>query len=282
MPDRTNVMYRYDGTFDGLLCCVFESYVRHEQPIDIFPEDAPQTTLYPVRDIPTNTAQADRIRASIPQKMGPAAEYLIKTAFLNGLPGKELAIYDFIRLGYRHGTRTANMLGNEIVAELQHRVLAVGNEAHLLVEFLRFEEYSGCLVAVIEPKHFVLPKMRKHFCSRFPEERFLIYDETHGAALLYQPYQSRMIAIDDLVLPEADGTEICYQELWKRYYQDIAIQQRYNPKCRMTHMAKRYWPHMLEVQKLTPPKLQSATRAKELLMDGVGLELPGPYAQIEG
>ena len=28
-----DVVYRYDGSFDGFLCCVFESYVRRELPL---------------------------------------------------------------------------------------------------------------------------------------------------------------------------------------------------------------------------------------------------------
>ena len=28
MLDRPTVIYRYDGSFEGLLCCVFESYER--------------------------------------------------------------------------------------------------------------------------------------------------------------------------------------------------------------------------------------------------------------
>lgn len=274
MFDRANVIYRYDGSFDGMLCCVFESYIRREEPMDILPQEVEQGTLFSIRDIPTEREKADRIRASIPKKMGLDSEYLVANAFLNGLPGKEKAIYDFICLGYRYGAKTPNMLGNNVVAEIQHRVLAVGNEAHFIVEFLRFAEYNGCLVALIEPKHFILPKIKKHFCSRFPEERFLIFDETHGAALLYQPYESRMIDIDELELPEIEETEACYQGLWKQYYDDIAIEQRYNPKCRMTHMAKRYWPHMLEVQKLTTPKLQDAGKRLKLGEGDWRLTLP--------
>ena len=29
---RTDIIYRYDGSFDGLLTCVFQSYLRHELP----------------------------------------------------------------------------------------------------------------------------------------------------------------------------------------------------------------------------------------------------------
>ena len=40
MPDRTNIIYRYDGTYEGLLCCVFESYEKREIPSEIITDQA--------------------------------------------------------------------------------------------------------------------------------------------------------------------------------------------------------------------------------------------------
>ena len=34
-------VYRYDGTFGGFLCCVFESFLKKETPAAILPEDGP-------------------------------------------------------------------------------------------------------------------------------------------------------------------------------------------------------------------------------------------------
>ena len=34
-PQTAMVVYSYDGSFDGLLCCVFESYDRNEMPADV-------------------------------------------------------------------------------------------------------------------------------------------------------------------------------------------------------------------------------------------------------
>ena len=45
-----------------------------------------------------------------------------------------------------------------------------------MIEFIRFEERDGMLGAVIHPKHRILPLLRGHFCSRLPDESFLIYE----------------------------------------------------------------------------------------------------------
>ena len=31
------VVYEYDGSFDGLLCCIYESYTQKELPRRVFP-----------------------------------------------------------------------------------------------------------------------------------------------------------------------------------------------------------------------------------------------------
>ena len=36
-----SLIYTYDGSLEGLLCCVFESYVQQESPEDILPEGTP-------------------------------------------------------------------------------------------------------------------------------------------------------------------------------------------------------------------------------------------------
>ena len=40
----TDVAYRYDGSFAGFLCCVFESYARHEIPSEVCPPEEGQLT----------------------------------------------------------------------------------------------------------------------------------------------------------------------------------------------------------------------------------------------
>jgi probable DNA metabolism protein len=54
--------------------------------------------------------------------------------------------------------------------------------------------------------------------------------------------------------PGISVSEARYQALWKRFYDTIAIEGRINPRCRMTHMPKRYWENMLEVEGLVRPK----------------------------
>lgn len=246
MPHRSNLTYRYDGSFEGLLCCVFESYEQQEIPLDILLPDMPQTMLFPVKEIPTDPRKAKRVLVSIPQKMGTAALDFVQRAFLTCLAQKELYILLFLRLGYRYGPAVMNRLTDNVVDKLCKAVKHLDKESHLFKGFVRFSIFSNVLVAEIEPKNYVLPLLRQHFCQRYPEEHFLIYDRTHGMGLVYRPYESAVIPIGEFELPEPDETEESFRRLWRIFYDTIEIQGRHNPKCRMSLMPKRYWKYMTE------------------------------------
>lgn len=258
MPDRTDVIYRYDGSFEGFLCCVFESYARHELPQDIRPEGEGQISLYPERYIETDRQHAGRVFASIPKKISREAARMVARGFLTCLEQKEMWLLRFLRLGYRYGRRVMSMLADEAVHTVFHAVQFLENESHLLKGFLRFSEVHGVLIAEIEPKNQVLPLLQEHFCARYSGERFLIYDRTHRMMLVYQPGRAELFPVEDFRLPEADAPEAAYRALWRAYYHTAAVEGRENPRCRMTHMPKRYWNCMTEFSAPeAPPALES-------------------------
>ena len=241
-----DVIYRYDGSFDGLLCCVFASYEKKEVPSAVFAPDADQLLLLPEREIATDPEKAARVLRSIPQRLGPEAHRFIRRAFLTCLEQKELFLLRFLRMGYRLGPGVMDLLADETVGTLRKAVGALENESHLLMGFLRFSEFGGALAAEIEPKNFVLPLLAPHFCARLPGERFLIYDRTHGMALLHRPGKVAVLPADSLELPEPDETERGMRALWRLYYKTAEVEGRHNPRCRMSHMPKRYWSCMTE------------------------------------
>ena len=95
---------------------------------------------------------------------------------------------------------------------------------------------------------WVLPLLRRHFCDRYRNERFFLYDRTHQEALFYAEGRSAVRPLEHFQMAPPDEAEARYRLLWKRFYDTIAIRERENPRCRMTHMPKRYWSTMTEFQ----------------------------------
>lgn len=248
-----DVIYSYDGSFEGFLCCVFESVYGAELPIDIIHEEDALPTLYEVRAIVTDPAKAERVRASIPLKISDRAAELVTTVFCSCLERKELRILEFLLQGYYEGGKLCFKLGDAVVAPLLGAEKHLLHEAHLLKGFIRFSDVGGSLVAVITPKNYVLPFIAQHFVQRYDREQFMIFDNTNKAALVYQHCKAEILSVDNVTFPKISEKEAQYQALWKEFYNTIAIKGRENPRCRMTHMPKRYWKNMLEVSDLVHP-----------------------------
>lgn len=253
MPYRTDLNYRYDGSYEGFLCCVFESFAKKELPTSIFPPEAQQTSLFPTRTIQTYEPHAKRVLRSIPLRIAPDAEDFIWQAFLTCLEDKETHLLKFMRLGYRHGAGVMDMLTDDTVAILQKAVRHLGGEINHYMGFVRFSDFDGALVSVIEPKNFVLPLLKPHFTDRFAGEVFLLYDNTHKTALIHQGGKHAIVPLDELTLPSASESELYFRKLWTHFYNTIGIESRYNPRCRMTLMPKRYWAQMTEFQTENQP-----------------------------
>lgn len=266
MFDRADVTYRYDGSFEGMLCCVFESFARRELPASVAPPDRGQLTFTPEVWIETDPEHARRVFASVSKKISKAAAQLVSDIFLSCMEEKELALIRFLCLGYRYGAAVMDMLADDTVNALYRAQLYLKNESHLTLEFLRFSEIKGVLIAQIEPQNFVLPKIQEHFCARFSGERFLIYDRPHQAILAYQPFEARIFSVEGFELPKAEEEEQLYRDLWQHYYDSIAIKERENPVCRRNHMPKRYWNCMTEFQNLPREARRTLKNREETLL----------------
>ena len=248
-----DVIYIYDGSFDGFLCCVFESVYASELPVDIMCEEDAPPTLYDVRTIVTDPIKAERVCTSIPLKISDRAMELVMTVFCSCLEKKELRILEFLLQGYREGRKLCYKLGDAVVTPLLDAEKHLLREAHLLKGFVRFADVGGGLVAAITRKNYVLPFIARHFVLRYHDEQFMIFAKAHTAALVYQNGRPEILQVDHVTFPEITESEAHYQALWKQFYNTIAIEGRENPRCRMTHMPKRYWQNMLEVSDLVLP-----------------------------
>ena len=242
MYNRSDVIYRYDGTFDGFLCCVFAAVYARMVPADITDAD----TLLPVRAVATEPDKAARVTAGIEKKIAPAAHDLVRTAFCADVPGKELPLLRFLLKGFSRGGAVLTMYADEDVSYAHRLAKAVRNEAHRMKEFLRFSDHDGNLTAVIAPKHDVLERIVPHFAARLPGERFLIYDERRKKAYVHDGGVDRIFYAESVDPPEPGAEELAFRRLWKLFYDTVEIAARRNDRCRDRNLPKYYRPHMTE------------------------------------
>ena len=244
----SDVRYIYDGTEDGLFCCLYQALHRRDVPAEILPQEQAGLSLFTEEYILPDADCAARMRGWLGQRLSPYALSLVQEGMLCRYDGKERLILDFVRLALHYGPRVTGLAGNATVDTLQKAVLALHREAHQYLGFVRFSDYDGVLCAVIEPKNSVLSLIGPHFCDRYPRENFMIYDQTHRQALLHTPQQTQIVPLQDWQPNAAGAQEERYRSLWRLFYRTVAIAERENPRCRMSHMQKRYWSQLTEMQ----------------------------------
>lgn len=233
------VCYCYDGSLDGFLTCVFHAYQYREWPLAFHTFDEP-ATLWEERSVETDREKARRVLAGLSGKVSPQAVILLRHGFLTCLEERELVLFRFLRFCLRHGPKALSALAAPEVAPLLAAVRQAEHEAHLLTGFLRFSDQNGVLVGEIEPKNRVLPLLQPHFCSRFPEAAFLIYDRAHQEALLHRPGQWAIVPAEDFRCAAPGEEERNVRALWRIFFNTVAIEGRRNPRCQRTHLPLRY------------------------------------------
>ena len=256
----TEMVYYYDGSFEGLLCCIFDSYANKEVLTAIYHDEDDLPTLFASRMIETNRDHATRVLRRVVKSSAYAAELLHK-GFLTCLPEKEMYLYRMVVRLLKEGAGFLRNFSDETVYPIASAVRHLNGEAHLLKGFIRFSELGAVLGSEIEPKNRVLPLLRSHFCARYREEKFFIYDRTNHEALFYAEGKAVIRPLEFFQMAPPDESEAHYRVLWKRFYDTIAIKERHNPKCRMTQMPKRYWNTMTEFQEEDYFKAQSSLEA---------------------
>ena len=245
----TQISCQYDGSYFGFLSCVFDCYVNREEPVEFRTPEDMCCSLYPLRAVVTDEGHARRVYRSF-AKFGAEGRRLAVRTFLTCLPDRELWLWRYLRLAYEQGPAIGRNLTDPTVDKVRKAVWHLEHEAHQYKGFTRFSELEGLLVGEIEPKNRVLPLLRAHFCGRYPQENFVLHDRTHGEALFHRSGSrgSAVLPVENFQIGPAGAEELAYRKLWRTFYDTIAIEGRYNPRCRMTNMPKLYWAMMTEFQ----------------------------------
>lgn len=268
------VIYQYDGSFQGFLSCIFDSYLYKEIPAAICRGEDLEPTLFDTRVIRTNPEHAARVLKKV-AALSPEVSVLLRRGLLTCLPEKEIHLYRLAAKLLAEGPGFLQNRSDEILYPVVRAVQHLNGEVHLLKGFVRFSELGGVLGGEIQPKNRVLPVLGGHFCARMHGETFFLYDRTHKEALFHAGGQAVIRPLEDFQMAPPDETEARYRLLWKRFYDTVAIRERYNPKCRQTHMPKRYWGTMTEFQSEDYFKAQNSPAGAEVPGVPDGKPAPG-------
>jgi len=244
------MIYIFDGTFEGLLTCVFTSFERKETPVNILTDKNEQLSFADEHIyITTELDKSERVFVGI-KKKSKRLLFKIYTAFMaDSVANKDLLVFNYIYMLFKHGTKVEHMLQDENVLGVDKLEYKVGWQTGKLCGFLRFEELEGnILYAKVNLTDNILEKLAAHFADRFTNQNFIIFDEVRN---LYAVYNTREWMITDISpsdLPKRSEGEEQYQVMWKEFLNTITIRERENPKLQRQLMPKKYWKNMFEMK----------------------------------
>jgi len=256
-----SIAISYDSTFDGFLSAVFEIY---SQRLDV-ERFVPDRESGAVADlfqqnfrVETSEDSSMRLRRAIVNAASEDVLQLLYTAFLSEEQGIEMKILAYLRKLFlmedpNYGKNPASLE----MLPLYKIAGSVRHEAGNMLGMVRFSKWRGDFyIAKIEPKYDILLLMEPHFCNRFANQKWIIYDAKRKYALLHD----RAGAAKVVTLPDEESFIRAIQSdgithLWQDYYNTIAIKERENPKLLKRCLPVRYWKNLPERAGATVPAL---------------------------
>lgn len=238
--------YIYDGTFEGLLTCIFLHYKKQATTGIYNIKSYQQSMINNYEIVITNRENAKIVSEAINNKISREAYLYIYYAFLSCMENKENIILDFIVFAFKYGKNTMNFYSHEKVLPINEIHQKVGKESHRFKGILRFKDINGLLYAKFSPDNDILVLITDHFANRYRYEKFIIHDEKRQKAVIYA--NDKWEIIENIQLDNFDESkdEKLFQSLWKQYFNDLAIEERKNIGAQFQFVPARYRKNMVE------------------------------------
>lgn len=251
------INYIFDGTFNGLLTAIFESYQLKNNQVKIISESNYMPDLFVDEiTITTDLAKAKRVWDGLKQKISKSHLNEFYNSFLSENPAMFQILFEYAKYIFDHKKGVDQNFGNQYVLSIAQMSRKVYREKHRMEAFIRFQKSGNEMYyAIIAPDFNVIPLIVKHFKNRYADQPWIIYDEKRKYGVYYdletvvevtfdlQTQNDTLVKSEEITL---DEKEELYEKLWKGYFTSTNIVERKNMKLHLQHVPKRYWKYLTE------------------------------------
>lgn len=239
------MIYLYDGSFDGYLTVIFDSYKIIEELLGIEKTTDQLLAFVDSIEVKTEEEKARRVESSLKKHFGQNFFDDLRCLFLSAASKKEIIGARVIKALYRKGPSYLDST-DYFAINFRNIVKNVKKEVHTYKGLIRFDLIDeDLLFSQFHPKNDILTLVYPHFAKRMPLENFMIADVGRKTAMVYANGEGRFFEYTKNIVtnPKIDEK---YRTIWKVFYDHIAIEERYNPSLRQNNMPKKYWNHLTE------------------------------------
>ena len=232
-------VYSCEHNWEAMLTCIYVAWASGlgHQNIRLEFEPLGQCELFTEYvHVDTDIVKAESVMDSVNRKISPAVyQELAYTAMAYESDTLD-NIYRVMVLGFAFGPNVLDMVQYKDIMRNREIRTRLGKEACRFKEVVRFHEISKDMyIAHIEPKSKIVVTLGPAFQDRMPSENWIIVDDVHKEAVIHaknEPYYLRTLdneEYDKLLETELENDE--YTDLWKVFFDAIAIKERNNPRC---------------------------------------------------
>ncbi len=240
------LIVKYDGSFEGLLTVIYECMVCKLEPFQITTKE--EDLFSEILFFNTDINKTKRLVETIKRVLANRVLKVIYYAYLSDQENIEIDIYNYVKLCFQYNKDVYDNLSNESINRLAKTVRRVQLEKHRFLGFVRFELLKDDVYyAKIEPDNNIIYLIVNHFKNRFRDQNWIIHDIKRGIAAYYDKQSVRIFDLFKVDKIEYKEEEIEFKNLWKKYFKNIAIQERKNPKLQRNFMPVRYWKNLIEL-----------------------------------
>lgn len=244
------MVFLYDGSFEGLLTCIFDAFYKKPDSVFIYKRDKyhPNFLEQPVI-VETDMEKFQRVYSSIPKRISKHAAEIVYRAWLSDDEKAENLIYYFLKLGYKMGGKVCDYIQDPYINEIIGLNRKVGLESHRFLGLLRFQEIEeGIFYARYEPDHNITVLIAPHFAERLGDQPFIIHDKKRNICAVCDGTELIMTDINPNIPADVTATEDEFASLWRTFFRTIAIKERKNLRTQANFMPRRYWKNLTEMK----------------------------------
>lgn len=237
-------IYYCDQGLESIMTCIYEAWTsrKGQENIRLLMGEPEQLEMFhEYIYVISDPEKARKVCDAIVTKISPAVYQEIAYSTMSVESDLADVIYRVLLLGFAYGGGVLGMRQYEAVNRFLKIRSVLGREAYHFQEFLRFNEVrQGLYVAHFEPHNRVVLSLGEAFSDRMPSEHWLIIDDVHKEAVVHpknEQYFLRVLTDDELIaIRESEESQDEYIDLWKTFFDSIAIKERTNKKCQDNHI----------------------------------------------
>lgn len=245
--------YFFDGTKNGLLTCIFESFYDRRIPDDVTTECVQCGLLDEIVTIKTDNEKAERVYKCL---KNCKTKYLVSDfnlTFRSGEKKRFKVLFDYLNVAISNKTidvsKAFALPEIQAFTDLKNRIYT---ETHRFKGFLRFmETEKGFYYACYEPDNDITELLVPHFTARL-QSPFIIHDIKRNILALCDGKRYKILngGNNGVTVFMSESEEI-FLDLWQQYYKSINIEERKNLRQMRNYMPERYWKNLSEKQEKT-------------------------------